>query len=342
MGSEAKNGDLVTNESVTFSIKFLYEYIFASRREIFMSAILLILGTSFYVASADKQYAIRGTINQTDLSDVIQPSIIGNVPLALLAGAANQSQPINNYLIMITSPGIDAELMRDPHFIPILFKDSYTRDPNKPGVWTHVPSIAFTIKKKFCDLLFLECPSVLSAVQVSQRLSDRLSISPTVMPDQSVLSPIGSNSSYDISFVGKDPATSLRLLESLHNATNAAIQNRDIVFATEVERNLSKRIRLIDNNDAREQMINVLSDQERKLAVLTAAKLDYAARWIVAPTVSNWPVKPNLPLLYALALLGSILVGCLARFSTDQIRLYSSGTRSLGIGATEARHKSLR
>lgn len=341
MSSNAER-EAVTNGGITYSIKFLYEYIFSARREIFVSAFLLVFGATVYVALADKQYSIRGTISQTDLSDVVQPSVVGNIPLALLAGSTNQSQPINDYLIMITSPEIGAELMRDPSFIPILFGDTYTRDPDRPALWIHAPGVAFEVKKILCGLISVRCSSALSAVQVSERLSDRLSISPTAMPNQSVLSPLGSSSSYDISFVGKDPATSLRLLNFLHNATNSAIQQRSIVFATDVERSLSERIRHIDNNDAREQMINVLSDQEKKLAVLTAAKLDFAARWIIAPTISNWPTKPNLPFLYALALLGSILVGCLARLLIDQINSRFSGSGLLSIKTTGSRQQPLR
>lgn len=302
------------DEGVTFSIRFIYEYIFGARREILVATLILMLGATAFAYLSDKQYTISGTISQTDLSDVIQPSPGDSLSLTLLTNATKQSQPINDYLIMITSPEIDSLLMQHPEFISILFNSAYAQDPKKPGTWIHNPSTSFLIKQMFCNLFSINCPAALTAVQISNIVGNRLTISPTAMPDQGVLSPIGASSSYDISFVGKDPENALRLVRFLHDATNHAIQQRDIAFAANVENSLNQRIQHIDSNDAREQMITVLSDQERKLAILTAAKIDYAARWLVAPTVSSWPAKPNLPLLYAAAILGSIFAGCFIHF----------------------------
>lgn len=319
--------DTENDEGLTFSIRFIYEYIFRSWREISIAAIILILGATAYAYVSDKQYSISGTITQTDLSDVVQPSVGGSLSLALLSNATKQSQPISDYLIMITSPEIDGELMRHPEFISILFNTAYTQDPKRPGTWIHKSSMGFLVKQMFCNLFSISCPATLTPVQVGVAVDKKLTISPTAMPDQGVLSPIGASSSYDISFVGKDPANALRLLQFLHDATNHAIQQKDIVFAANVERSLTQRIQHIDSNDAREQMITVLSDQERKLAILTAAKIDYAARWVVAPTVSSWPAKPNLPLLYAVAVLGSIFAGCLVRFFILRMTTQNPGTR---------------
>lgn len=298
-----------TSDDITFSLGSVYEFLIAARKEIIFCATAFLIGITVYAYIADKQYQINATISQTDLSDVVPPTIEGGLAMSLLANAANQSQPINDYLIMILSPEIDKLLMDDKRFIPILFNDTYQPDPSKKGVWVHSPSLSFSIKKAFCTIFAIQCPLYLTPTQVSKRLSQHLSISPTVMPDQGVLSPIGSNSSYDIVFIGKDPATSLALLTFLHNATNRAIQRRDITFAMKVEKSLLARIANIGSNDAREQMIMVLSGQEKKLAVLTAATLDYAAKWVVPPSISTWPVKPNLVLLYAVGAVASLIAG---------------------------------
>jgi hypothetical protein len=87
------------------------------------------------------------------------------------------------------------------------------------------------------------------------------------------------------------------------------IQAHEVAIARQLLASMDRRVGTIQNNDAKQAMIQILAAQERQVAVMTASKIDYAADWVLEPTVSAWPVKPNISLILGMDIVLSLAIG---------------------------------
>jgi hypothetical protein len=292
----------------TISYDRIFGYFRRGLKEIIACFILFAFVATLAAIFSDKEYLVQGTIKQTDLTDVMQPPQGMNGALGLLTAANNANDRINSYISILTSPEIAAQLLTHDDYIDILFDGKWVRQANS-AIWKHRQSISWMIRQGICRIFQIECSDVLSAQQISDELADRVTLEPSATITQGVLTSIGNTDTFDVTIRGKNPRALLSMLDFLHNTANRRIQQGQITLAERVADNLSRRIQHIENAEVREQVISVLSGQEQKLAVLHAGQISYAAAWLVSPTISPWPVRPNILLFYLLALVGAFAVG---------------------------------
>jgi|GEM_PF-6691733 len=289
----------------TISYGGVFRYFMRGRKEFVICLVLFLLVATVAAILSEKEYLVEGTIKQTDLTDVLRPSQGMSGALGLLSAASNTNDRINSYISVITSPEVAEKLLSNSSYIDILFGGKWVRQGNSTE-WKHRKGIGWTLKQNFCSAFQIECPDHLTALQVSQELGQHIALEPSSTITQGVLTSIGNTDTFDISLRGKNPRALLKMLEFLHDTANTRIQHSQIALATQVSENLDQRVGLIQNEEVRSQVISLLSTQEQKLAVLHAGGISYAAAWLVSPTVSAWPVRPNIPLFYILAFVGAL------------------------------------
>lgn len=321
----------------TISYDRIFGYFRRALKEIIACFILFAFVATLAAIFSNKEYLVQGTIKQTDLTDVLQPPQGMSGALGLLTAANNANDRINSYISILTSPEIAAQLLTHDDYIDILFDGKWVRQANST-IWKHRQSISWMIRQGICRIFEIECSDVLSAQQISDELADRVTLEPSATITQGVLTSIGNTDTFDVTIRGKKPRALLNMLDFLHNTANRRIQQGQITLAERVANNLSRRVQHIENAEVREQVISVLSSQEQKLAVLHAGQISYAAAWLVRPTISPWPVRPNILLFYLLALVGAFAVGpVILALRGHLIRRHDAGSRISAFSQTSSK-----
>lgn len=299
--------DASTEEPV-ISYGRIWKTLFSARKEILVSIVALAVIATISGALMEKEYVAEGTVKQTDLTEILQPPDGLTGALGLLAAANGANDRINSYITTLTSPEIAEELLKYPEYIDILFGDDWERVGNS-AVWKHRRSVGWALRNGLCSLFSIECVNHLTPLRVSEELTSRVTIEPSTTITQGVLTNIGNTDTFDVSIRGKNPQALLKLLNFIHEAANKRIQHVQTKLTETIAKNLDARIHQLDNTEVRQQIISLLSNQEERLAVLRAGQFNYAAAWLVRPTVSSWPVRPNMALLYVLAFVSAFIAG---------------------------------
>ncbi len=291
-----------------------FTFIIQAWREILLTSFFFISISTILIAIADKEYLVQGTIKQTDLTNILQTQTNMGGALALLAPTNNINDRINSYISLLVSPEIANSLIKKDEYMDILFNQKWRRESKNKNAWIRSDSFAWKFQRSLCLVFDIRCLDKLSALQISDELKKRINIEPSKTLTQGVLTSIANTDTFDISLRGKNPTDLIEMLIFLHDTTNKTIQSKQRSLSNRVISNLYYRVENIENTDVRAQVISVISREEQKLAILEAGHIDYGATWLISPTTSNWPAKPNIFLYYVLSLAMAVILGPLLKY----------------------------
>ena len=289
----------------TISYSRIFRVFWQSWVEILWCAAILLAVATAAAAVSQKEYLARATVRQSDLTPALQDVDGLGGALGMLANGGSLNARINAYVSLIASPEMGTALMEHDEFIDILFDDKWQRSGKD---WVHKPSLTWEARSAVCMVFQIECAQALSPLQVSDELAKRLTIEPSATVVQGVLTNIGNTDTYDLRLRGKNPPQLLAMLQFLHRAANERLQADRVATSQRMVDSIADDVEATRNEASQQQLIGILTTEQKKLAILRSGYIGYAADWLVQPTLAPWPVRPNILLYYTLALIAA--VGC--------------------------------
>ncbi len=113
---------------------------------------------------------------------------------------------------------------------------------------------------------------------------------------------------FEVTVSNRDPEMALFLLTTVYEAADDALRSQDREESRERRRSITRQLAQADLVDARQSLIGLLTNEERR-AILLESDLPYAARIIEPPFVSNRPNDLNVLRVVGVPTVIGVLLG---------------------------------